>query len=178
MLKSIFREAATRLKHFIPWLSHEERFRFYKVEAGKLYRSSQPMPEALSYFVEKYGINSIIILLKHAKDWEFDWASAHKLAVLQIPISGRAPSDDEINKFIEFVSRKSNHPVLVHCVHGRDRTGCLCFVYRVEVMGWDAKDAWREMKKLGYCSLPWHFWTQTEINITRWLEGKYKVQLK
>lgn len=171
MFKPVFRELITRLKYFIPWLPYEERFRFYEIETDILYRSAQPTPEALSYFVKKYGINSLIILLKHAENWEFNWASAHNLVVLQIPISSRAPSDDETKMFVKFVSQKFNQPVLVHCAQGRDRTGCFCFLYRVETMGWGVKNAWREMKKLGYCSLPWHKWTMGFIR--EWLEKKY-----
>jgi protein tyrosine/serine phosphatase len=39
---------------------------------------------------------------------------------------------------------RANHPVLVHCAKGRERTGVLAAVYRITFHGWSAEQAIRE----------------------------------
>jgi len=40
--------------------------------------------------------------------------------------------------------------VLVHCLHGADRTGTMCAVYRMVVEGWSKEDAIKELTEGGY----------------------------
>lgn len=40
--------------------------------------------------------------------------------------------------------------VLVHCVHGQDRTGLAVGIWRVRALGWSKTQAWEEMKAHGY----------------------------
>ncbi|MDB4461879.1 protein-tyrosine phosphatase family protein, partial [bacterium] len=56
-------------------------------------------------------------------------------------------------------------PVLVHCLHGSDRTGAMCAAYRVVVEGWSMEDAIRERKSGGYGHHK--IWS----NLERWIEG-------
>ena len=41
-------------------------------------------------------------------------------------------------------------PVLVHCLHGADRTGTMCALYRIAIQGWSKEDALKEMTEGGY----------------------------
>ena len=42
------------------------------------------------------------------------------------------------------------HPVLLHCRLGQQRTGLFCALYRMHLQGVDADEALREMDELGF----------------------------
>jgi protein tyrosine/serine phosphatase len=48
------------------------------------------------------------------------------------------------------VSNPKRTPVLVHCLHGSDRTGTMCALYRIAIQGWSKEDALKEMVEGGY----------------------------
>lgn len=49
-------------------------------------------------------------------------------------------------------------PLYFHCRAGRERTGFLCAVYRMQRMGWSFEDAYKEWKTMG-CRWPtWWLW--------------------
>jgi protein-tyrosine phosphatase len=60
------------------------------------------------------------------------------------------PERKEVIRFLQIVGNPRRTPVLVHCMHGADRTGTVCAVYRVVVQGWTKKEAVREMREGGY----------------------------
>jgi protein tyrosine phosphatase len=60
------------------------------------------------------------------------------------------PEKKEIVRFLQIVSNPKRTPVLVHCLHGADRTGTMCAVYRIAVQGWTKDEAIREMTEGGY----------------------------
>lgn len=176
-MKRAAKEVLQRLKRCQPWLSYEKRLRFVEVARNKLFRSAQPSLPALNYFVNRYNLKSLIVLREHVELELMAHAKKLGLTVCHISLkSDRPPDKSEIKKFFEFISDSNNCPSLIHCLQGRDRTGCLCFVYRVEKMEWTADDAWHEMKNLGFLSLPWHHWTQSLIK--EWLEQRYDKKFR
>lgn len=167
------REIFFQLKSRVPWLSYEERFRFFEVAPDKLFRSSQPTTLALDYFTAHYHIRTLIILREKGDEKEIAYAKSYGLNICHISIKHDAPpKKTDVQNFFDFLSDKNNHPALVHCLQGRDRTGCFCFVYRIEEMEWATDDAWQEMKNFGFLSLPWH--NRTQGHIKEWLEQRYK----
>ena len=52
--------------------------------------------------------------------------------------------------FLQIATNKKRTPVLVHCLHGADRTGTMCAVYRIAVQGWTKDEAIREMTEGGF----------------------------
>ncbi|RYZ60710.1 MAG: hypothetical protein EOP09_20880, partial [Proteobacteria bacterium] len=60
------------------------------------------------------------------------------------------PSDAHVDRVLQILDDPSNYPVFIHCTHGRDRTGLMMGLYRVEADGWDPKDAYQEMVDLGF----------------------------
>ena len=60
------------------------------------------------------------------------------------------PTDDELKKFFEVVLDPARQPVYVHCAFGKDRTGTMCALYRLEVDGWTADEVLQEMQSFGY----------------------------
>lgn len=58
-----------------------------------------------------------------------------------------APDERRVAKFLEIVAKGKK--TLVHCLHGEDRTGYMCAVYRMQVQDWSFKKAVAEWKLLG-----------------------------
>ncbi|MFT6863841.1 MAG: protein tyrosine/serine phosphatase [Akkermansiaceae bacterium] len=56
-------------------------------------------------------------------------------------------------------------PVLVHCLHGSDRTGAMCAAYRIVVQGWSKGAAIAKIKHGGYGH------HKIRGNLGRWIEG-------
>lgn len=126
-----------------------------------LYRSAQPTARGMQN-LEVMGIKTVINLRAvHSDDDELRGTG---LKGERIRFQTWDPEQDEIVKFLMLVEDPENQPVLVHCLHGADRTGTMCAIYRVVVDGWSKDDAIREMKEGGY---DFHsVWG----NLPRWVE--------
>ncbi|RZA02995.1 MAG: hypothetical protein EOP11_16355, partial [Proteobacteria bacterium] len=78
-------------------------------------------------------------------------AAAVGIRFISIPMSGFwAPSDEQVNKILGELNNRDNWPVLLHCQHGRDRTGLINGLYRVESEKWEARRAFKEMIDRGF----------------------------
>jgi protein tyrosine phosphatase (PTP) superfamily phosphohydrolase (DUF442 family) len=60
------------------------------------------------------------------------------------------PERKEVVRFLRIVTNPKRTPVLVHCLHGADRTGTMCALYRVAVQGWKKEAALKEMTEGGF----------------------------
>jgi hypothetical protein len=72
---------------------------------------------------------------------------------------------DEAVAFLKVAVDPGRAPVLVHCLHGADRTGVMVAVYRVAVQGWSKEEAVREMTEGCY---GFH---AVYINLAPWVRG-------
>jgi tyrosine-protein phosphatase SIW14 len=70
-------------------------------------------------------------------------------------------------RFLEIVDDPSKRPVFVHCVNGRDRTGTLCAIYRMERQGRDLASSLKEMKRYGFNPVLHH-------HLVRYLASRWK----
>lgn len=50
--------------------------------------------------------------------------------------------------------------VLVHCLHGEDRTGIVVAAYRILIQGWSVNQATAEMYKFGFHRFPYGLWVK------------------
>ena len=57
-----------------------------------------------------------------------------------------------MQRFLAILADPANHPILVHCRNGADRTGYMLGIYRLRVSGWTVDRAAREMTR--YFQLP------------------------
>jgi protein tyrosine/serine phosphatase len=64
--------------------------------------------------------------------------------------AGDAALDQVARAFLGVMDDPGNYPVLVHCTAGRDRTGTMCAVYRMEYDRWSPGDALSEMGHFGF----------------------------
>ncbi len=127
-----------------------------------LYRSEQPSALGMKS-LEQTGIKAVISLRAFHSDRNL--LAGTGLGYERIAFQTWAPSDDELVRFLKVATDPLKTPVLVHCLHGSDRTGAMCAAYRIVVQGWSKQDALEEMKSGGYGHHK--IWA----NLGRWIEG-------
>lgn len=126
--------------------------RFLPVSEG-IYRSAQPVAADFDSLRDEAGIRTLVSLNDDpsAIEEEARNAAAHGMRFVSIPLSGFfAPSDENVNAALAELANRDNWPVLLHCQYGRDRTGLVTGLYRVEEEKWAPKKAFREMVDLGF----------------------------
>ncbi len=116
-----------------------------------LYRGAQPTDEGLKQ-LKAMGIKTIIDFRSyHSTQKE---VAAAGMTPVEIPLKadlGSTPPDDgELKKFFEVVLDPAKQPVYIHCAFGKDRTGTMAAVYRLEMDGWTPDEALQEMEAFGY----------------------------
>lgn len=118
---------------------------FYRVN-DNIYRSQQPDAMGMSE-LEKKGFKTVINLRHYKKD---DTVARNTDLILKhLPINTFTLSKKELAKGIEML-RTAEKPILVHCLHGSDRTGALIAAYRIVELGWSKEEAILELKFGGY----------------------------
>jgi tyrosine-protein phosphatase SIW14 len=123
---------------------------FAKVADG-VYRGAQP--DAAGFrALAGMGVKTVVNLRsKHDDRKEAEPLGLH---VVSIPISAGLrldpPSEDAVNAFFGVVLDPARRPVFFHCAEGKDRTGTMCALYRIEVDGWTPERAHDEMVAFGW----------------------------
>jgi protein tyrosine/serine phosphatase len=122
--------------------------RFRRVADG-VYRSAQPSDNDLRALKDA-GFRTILNL--RSSHSERPQAEALGFRVVEIPLKADAdpPSDDEVRRFFEVVLDPAARPVLIHCAVGKDRTGAMAALHRIELDGWTNEKAVEEMIDLGF----------------------------
>lgn len=141
-----------------PVRNHAERItgakgveNFAKVHEG-LYRGAQPTDEGFKELKSR-GVKTVICLRQlHSRKKEVEAAG---MAYLEIPLQANLlgsepPTDEQVRVFLETVLDPVRQPVYFHCAHGKDRTGTMAALYRIEVDGWTPEEAIEEMQAFGY----------------------------
>lgn len=119
---------------------------FYKV-SDDLYRGAQPTKEGMAE-LKKMGIKTIINLRSFNSDKdEMDGAG---FKYVHIFMKAWHPEYHETVLFLKTISDKNNLPAFVHCMHGADRTGTMCAIYRMAILSWPRDKAMEEMLKGGF----------------------------
>jgi tyrosine-protein phosphatase SIW14 len=116
-----------------------------------LYRGAQPT--ALGYrTLEKMGVKTVICLRRfHSSRTDAEAAGLHYVAIpIYASIGSEPPSDAQVRQFFATVLDPAKLPVYFHCQHGKDRTGLMAALYRIERQGWTPTKAMAEMRALGY----------------------------
>jgi protein tyrosine/serine phosphatase len=119
---------------------------FFKVDKG-LYRGAQPEDDGFES-LKSLGIKTVINLRTYHSDRSE--CEEHDLGYRHITVQAWEGEDEEVVEFLRIVSDPASQPVFVHCLHGSDRTGVMCAVYRIVIQGWSKEDAIREMVEGGY----------------------------
>jgi len=122
-----------------------------RVDSG-FYRGAQP--DARGYRnLRTLGVRTVISLRSwHSARREAEEAGLRFVEIpLQADVFGsRPPSEEQVRAFFRTALDPDCRPVFVHCAHGKDRTGTMSALYRIEVSGWSAEEAIEEMQAFGY----------------------------
>ena len=83
-----------------------------------------------------------------------DEVEAAGLDYVAIPIyasiGSSPPTDEQLQVFFDTVLDPCSQPVFMHCKHGKDRTGMMAGLFRIERQGWTNREAIDEMQDFGY----------------------------
>ena len=102
----------------------------------------------------KLGIKTIIDLRMDL----FGYAKKEKLMAdslgikyFNIPMNPfLPPNEEQIKKFFSIMDDENNLPILIHCLHGQDRTGIMVALHRVRNNHWNYAHTYKEMLNNGY----------------------------
>lgn len=111
----------------------------HKVD-DNLYRSEQPQTKDFIE-LEKLGIKTVINLRNR-------FSNQHELKKstikeVEIPINSWKINYMHLVGALKLIEASAK-PVLVHCLHGSDRTGCVVACYRMVFCNWTKEDAIKE----------------------------------
>ena len=125
--------------------------RYAEIERG-LARGGQPSEEGLRYLKEQ-GFRTIVSFRQDSP--ERRQAESMGIKYVEIPIrsgpfSATPPSEEQVRQFLSVCSDSASRPVFIHCLRGRDRTGAMAAVYRIDACGWTADEAVEEMTEFGF----------------------------
>ncbi len=125
---------------------------FGTVREGTLYRSGQPRGLGLAW-IKHSGIRTLINLRKPYSDGtpeEKAFAAESGLQFYNFSIgSSREDIEQTVGRFLAIVDDKFNWPILVHCSRGKERSGVLSAVFRIEYDRWPNDQALQETYRLG-----------------------------
>jgi tyrosine-protein phosphatase SIW14 len=116
--------------------------------APGVYRGAQPLPEGYRT-LRAMGIRTVVNLrTRHSEKAAVESAGMRSI---EIPISTTSTIDPKtVKQALSAITDSTNQPVFLHCAQGRDRTGVVVAVYRMEVDGWSNAEAEAEMQTFGF----------------------------
>ncbi|OFZ29312.1 MAG: hypothetical protein A2622_07810 [Bdellovibrionales bacterium RIFCSPHIGHO2_01_FULL_40_29] len=127
----------------------------YHIVNDGIIRGGRPQKGDLA-MLKKQGVKTIINIDDSDSALKTELAEAKKLGIdyISSPLSSfSTPKDDQVNMILEALQDPTKQPVFLHCKHGQDRTGMIMGLYRYRVDKWTAREAYAEMKELGFHSI-------------------------
>lgn len=124
---------------------------FARIHDG-LYRGAHPSAAGIRT-LKKLGVKTVICLRQHhtsRKEVEAAGMTSIEVPLRADILGSTPPSGEDVRKFFEIVLDPARQPVFFHCAHGKDRTGTMAALYRIEVEGWSPAEAEEEMQAFGF----------------------------
>nr|ADI87699.1 hypothetical protein LW2_0240 [uncultured Nitrospirae bacterium MY2-3C] len=131
---------------------------FHVITQGKAYRSAQLEQRQLQYYINNYGIRSILNLRGQNPraawyETEVRFSGLHNIAHYDIALSSaREPTARELNELMRIFA-EAPRPILIHCWSGSDRSGLVAAMWKVVVEKEPKAKAHRQLSIL-YGHLP------------------------
>jgi len=114
------------------------------------YRGAQPKAQDYADLAAM-GVKTVIDLQRDGKDEERALVEAQGMKFYRIGMSDKnQPAAEQVEAFLKLVNDPANQPVFVHCAGGRHRTGAMSAIYRMTHDGWNAEQAFKEMKQYDF----------------------------
>ena len=129
--------------------SKQETSRIVKVSEG-IYRG--PRLDDLNE-LQSLNIHTILNLEDNSETVQKESETARQLGivVINIPMSGISrPEPTDLLRAVKVIEDQDSHPIYVHCLHGRDRTGFVIAAYRMIHHGWTLEKAYQEAVDNGH----------------------------
>lgn len=122
---------------------------FHKV-TDYLYRGGEPTPGGM-IALKRMGVKTLIDLRAQTEAAHDEAHLAKKLGMkyINMTMTAEAPTKKQVETLLATIdsAKEKNEPVLVHCAHGSDRTGCMIGIWRVTRDNWSFDDTYKEMRK-------------------------------
>ncbi len=118
-----------------------------------IFRSGQPSEEEFASLYIHYGVKSVLNLRMFHSDKKLieavnrRWPGAIKL--YEIPLISGFISETDLYNVLSVI-RDAPKPLLIHCQHGSNRTGCTIAASRIVFDNWSVKAAIAELSKPEY----------------------------
>ncbi|MDF3863330.1 tyrosine-protein phosphatase [Pseudomonas denitrificans (nom. rej.)] len=124
----------------------DKSFNLYQM-SPTLYRSALPSGQNLPV-LEQLKVKTVVSFIK---DDDREWIGQQNIEAVSFPTHADRVDDADVLKVLRILQQaEQNGPVLMHCKHGRDRTGLFAAMYRTVIQGWNKEDALKEMVEGGY----------------------------
>jgi len=125
--------------------------RFALIRPG-LARGGEPNQGGLTY-LRDHGYRTVVSFLTNSA--ESSWVVNSGMRWIHIPMrsglfSAQPPTQDQVRQFLSVVTDSTQYPVFIHCHAGKDRTGAMSAIYRMEACGWTKDEALAEMDSFGF----------------------------
>ena len=112
----------------------------YKIN-DSLYRSEQPSKAGMKQ-LEILGIKTVLNFRNHHNDK--DEVAKTNLIVERIALNTNKIAYTDIVQTLKII-KQSKKPILLHCLHGSDRTGCMIAAYRMAYNNYTKEEAIAEL---------------------------------
>ncbi len=122
---------------------------FVWIEKGKLAGSGYPASRSQVEWISSQGVDVILTLTE--KPLPADWAEGLPLTLKHIPMMDHLPPDtSSLEQAATFVQEQMNQgrTVLVHCLAGEGRTGCVLAAYLIKDKRINADEAIAALRKV------------------------------
>lgn len=112
-----------------------------------LYRSALPKPQNLA-LIDQLHVRTVVTFVK---DDDRQWLGDSGINLVSIPLHADRVDDADVLRVLNTLQlAETRGPVLMHCKHGRDRTGLMAAMFRTVVQGWSKQEALSEMVNGGF----------------------------
>lgn len=119
--------------------------------APGIYRSGQPTSAQLEE-LEKLGLRSVLNLRNHHSD--DDEAKNTSLNLYRVRMKAGKLNNQKMIEALRIIN-SAPKPLLIHCLHGSDRTGAVVAMYRIVYEDWDKEIAIQELMQAEYGHHAW-----------------------
>lgn len=125
----------------------DQHANFYRV-TDQLYRSEQPL-KASAPSLHALGVHTVISFRAFHSDEKTLRDTG--ITLKRIPMHTWHIEDKDVLLALRDIRHaEQSGPVLIHCLHGADRTGLVAAMYRMIYQGWTREEALDELQHGGY----------------------------